>query len=150
MTADFLKRTLLVLWAAWLTVVLTTNVPDALKALGLLPARPGRSPRATTPSCRRRRPATACRRGSTRRCSWASSPGRGSPPPCSGWPGGRPGGQRTRGWHYAAFASAFSLWLGFAIADEVFITYEVEGTHLGSMAQLLTLLAVELLPEARR
>jgi hypothetical protein len=33
----------------------------------------------------------------------------------------------------------------------VFITYEVEGTHLRLfMAQLLTLLAVELLPEARR
>jgi hypothetical protein len=54
-------------------------------------------------------------------------------------------------WRYAAFSSALSLWLAFAIADEVFITYQVEGTGLRLfIAQLLTLLAVELLPEAGR
>jgi hypothetical protein len=49
---------------------------------------------------------------------------------------------------YAAFTAGLSLWLAFALADEVFVAYPVEGTHLRLFtAQLATLLAVELLPE---
>ena len=45
---------------------------------------------------------------------------------------------------YAAFTAGLSLWLAFALADEVFVAYPVEGTHL----RLFTAqLAVELLPE---
>ena len=40
------------------------------------------------------------------------------------------------------------LWGTFAIADEVLIVYSVEATHLRLfIAQLVTLLAIELLPE---
>jgi hypothetical protein len=40
------------------------------------------------------------------------------------------------------------LWAAFILADEVFIAYAVAGTHWRLfIAQLTTLLAVELLPE---
>ncbi|MCE9533414.1 MAG: hypothetical protein K8T89_20165, partial [Planctomycetes bacterium] len=32
------KRLLLLFWAVWLTLVVTTNITNALQALGLLPA----------------------------------------------------------------------------------------------------------------
>lgn len=43
-----------------------------------------------------------------------------------------------------AFASGLGLWASFAIADEIFIAYSVEGTHLQLfIAQLLSLFYVE-------
>jgi hypothetical protein len=40
------------------------------------------------------------------------------------------------------------LWSAFLVADEVLIAYPLEGTHLRLfVAHLVTLLAVELLPE---
>jgi hypothetical protein len=40
------------------------------------------------------------------------------------------------------------LWGAFLVADEVLIAYPVEGTHLRLfLVQLVTLLAIELLPE---
>ena len=40
------------------------------------------------------------------------------------------------------------MWLAFLIADEIFIAYAVAATHLRLFsAQLLTLLAIELLPD---
>jgi hypothetical protein len=52
---------------------------------------------------------------------------------------------------YAAFTVSLTLWAAFALADEAFIAYAVEGTHLRLFtAQLATLLAVELLPEGDR
>lgn len=57
----------------------------------------------------------------------------------------QPGGRRLL---YAAFTVSLGLWSAFAIADELFIAYAVEGTHLRLFtAQLATLLAVELLPQ---
>jgi hypothetical protein len=50
---------------------------------------------------------------------------------------------------YAAAAAGLFLWAGFIIADEVFIAYAVSATHWHLfIAQLATLLAVELLPES--
>jgi hypothetical protein len=49
---------------------------------------------------------------------------------------------------YLAFTASLTLWLAFLIADEAFIAYPVEATHLRLfIGQLLTLLAIELLPE---
>jgi hypothetical protein len=43
---------------------------------------------------------------------------------------------------------SLGLWAAFLVADEVFIAYPVEATHLRLfIAQLVTLLAVEVLPE---
>jgi hypothetical protein len=151
MTANFVKRALLALWAAWLTVVLTTNVLDGLKALGLLapswPFASGNYGFLSVTTARYGPPAwlnvvlflgVIAWEGASAVLFWLAW-----------WTYRRPGAG-TR-WRYAAFASALSLWLAFATADEVFITYEVEGTHLRLfIAQLLTLLAVELLPEAGR
>ena len=48
---------------------------------------------------------------------------------------------------YAAFAVSLALWAAFMLADEVFIAYGVEGTHMAIFtAQIVTLLAIRLLP----
>jgi hypothetical protein len=48
---------------------------------------------------------------------------------------------------YAAFTASLALWGAFLLADEVFIAYAVAGTHLRLfVAQLVTLLVIELLP----
>jgi hypothetical protein len=48
----------------------------------------------------------------------------------------------------AAFTAGLTLWAAFAIADEIFIKYDVEASHLRLfIAQLVMLLAIELLPE---
>jgi hypothetical protein len=144
-----LKSSLLACWAAWLTVVFATNVLDAAKALGLL--------------------AESWPFASGNYHFLAETTARYSTPPwlngllfagVIGWEGmtallfwlawgtfrGRGRGGATM--LYAAFTAGLTLWLAFAIADEVFISYSVEGTHLRLfVAQLATLLAVELLPE---
>lgn len=49
---------------------------------------------------------------------------------------------------YTAFAFSLALWAAFVVVDEFFIAYEVEGTHMAIFtSQLVTLLAVRLLPE---
>ncbi len=48
---------------------------------------------------------------------------------------------------YAAFTVGLGLWSALAIADELFMAYAVEGTHLRLFtAQLPTLLAIDRLP----
>jgi len=145
-TATFLKRALLAFWAAWL------NLLDGLKARGLLaaswPFASGNYGFLSATTARYGPPAwlnavlflgVIAWEGASAALFWLAW-----------WTFRRPPGAGT-GWRYAAFTSALCLWLAFAVADEVFIAYEVEGTHLRLfMAQLLTLLAVELLPEAGR
>ena len=49
---------------------------------------------------------------------------------------------------YLAFTASLLLWGAFLVADEVFIAYPLESTPLRLfVAHLVTLLAVELLPE---
>jgi hypothetical protein len=49
---------------------------------------------------------------------------------------------------YMAFTTSLLLWGAFLVADEVFIAYPLESTHLRLfVAHLVTLLAVEWLPE---
>src|SRR5262249_12232789 len=63
------------------------------------------------------------------------------------WRQSRGGWPRRRAL-YAALTVGLSLWGAFLLADELFIAYAVEGVHWRLFtAQLATLLAIELLPE---
>ncbi len=144
----FLKRGLLLFWAAWLTVVLTTNLLDGAKAAGLLPEgwafASGNYRFLAETTARYGTPAwlngllfagVLCWEGVAAVLFWLAW-GRSS---------GRGAGRRTL---YAAFTVGLGLWAAFLLADEVCIAYAVEGTHLRLFtAQLATLLAIELLPE---
>lgn len=144
----FLKRSLLLFWAVWLSVVFLSNLADALKHIGLL-----------------------CE-------SWAFASGNlqfikettaryGTPDLMNAllfagvilWEGvatllfwwavwtfrGKRSGRKAL---YFAFTASLLLWGAFLVADEVCISYPVESTHLRLfIAHLLTLLAIELLPE---
>jgi hypothetical protein len=142
--AVFLKRTLLLFWAAWLTVVFTTNLLDGAKALGLLEEgwafASGNFAFLTQTTARYGTPAwvnrlffagVICWEGVAAALfwlAWARFP--------------------RRRVVYAAFTVSLALWGAFLLADEVFIAYAVAATHLRLFtAQLITLVAVELLPE---
>ena len=143
-----LKRGLLLFWAMWLSVVFTTNMLDGCKALGLLdPSWPFASGNYHFLA------ETTARYGTPAWLNGLLFLG------VIAWEGiaavlfwlagirfrGRMESQRL---FYAAFAVSLMLWAAFSIADEVFIAYTVEGTHLRLFtAQLATLLAIELLPE---
>lgn len=144
----FLKRLLLLFWAAWLSIVFFSNLADATKALGLLDQ------------------------------SWAWASGNwilikdttakfGTPAAVNAllfagvilWEGVAAvlfwwagwifqGGNSTRHAVYRAFTTSLLLWGAFLIADEVCFAYPLESTHLRLfIAHLVTLLAVERLPE---
>jgi uncharacterized membrane protein len=145
----FLKRTLLAFWAVWLTVVLATNVLDAGKVVGVLPqdwsfASGNYTFLADTTS----------RYGTPNWLNGLLFAG------VIAWEGvaallfwlacwrfrTKPRGSRRP--LYAAFSVSLLLWGAFLVADEVFIAYPVAATHLRLFtAQLVTLLAIELLPE---
>lgn len=141
-----LKSILLFFWAAWFTVVLASNLTDAGNEFGLLQpswsfasgnlkAIRETTARYDTPEILNRalfvgvivwellvvilfwRAAWRCRSGSSRSAV------------------------------YQAFTMSLSLWCGFVIADEICIVYGLEASHVRLFgAQLLTLLAIELLP----
>ena len=148
MTA-LLKRSLLLFWAVWLTVVFLTNAADAAKAAGLL----GESCAFASGNYRFLTETTA-RYGTP---GWANAAlfagvivWEGLAAALfwrAGWTFGSSSGRSAR---HAAFTVSLMLWAAFMIADEVFIAYAVEGTHLRLfIAQLVTLLTVELLPETK-
>jgi hypothetical protein len=143
-----LKRLLLLFWAGWLSVVFLSNLADAGKGLGLLGE------------------------------SWAFASGNGKliqettgrygiPPAVNAilfagvilwevvaavlfWRAGWSfrGRNAARNAVYQAFTTSLLLWTAFLLADEIFIAYPLEATHLRLfVAHLVTLLAVELLPE---
>jgi hypothetical protein len=148
-SAVLLKRGLLLFWAAWLSLVLVTNVLDGAKALGLLGGgwafASGNYAFLCQTTARYGTPAwanavlfagvvawEALAAGLSWRALWAFRGKGGTGKPAL----------------YAAWAAGLSLWAAFILADEVFITYAVAVTHwLLFVAQLATLLAVELLPE---
>lgn len=145
----FLKRALVAFWAVWLTVVLATNVLDAVKALGLLgeywPLASGNYRFVVETTARYRPPAwvngvlfagVIAWEGTAALLFWLA---------CWAFAGQGGGCRRTL---YAAFTTSLLLWGAFLIADEVCIAYAVAGTHLRLFtAQLVSLLAIELLPE---
>ncbi len=143
----FLKVALLASWAVWLTVVLVTNLMDAAKALHLLrpewPFASGNYAFLTHVTGKYDTPewvngvlfaGVIAWEAAATALFWAA---------CLTHRGRR--GVMVR---HAAFVVALGLWMAFAVADEVFIAYDVERAHVQLfIAQLATLLAVELLPE---
>jgi hypothetical protein len=144
----FLKRILLLFWAVWWSVVFLSNLADAGKGLGLL----GESWAFASGNLRFLKETTA-RYGTPDLVNGVLFAG------VIFWEGvaallfwragwtfrGRGSGRKAL---YLAFTATLLLWGAFLVADEVFIAYPVEGTHLRLfIAHLVTLLAVELLPE---
>jgi len=144
----FLKRSLLLFWAVWLTVVFLSNLADAGKAVGLLGESwafaSGNFKVIKETTARYAIPdlvnailfagvilwqlvATLLFWGA----AWAFR--------------GRQSGHRIL---YLAFTTSLLLWGVFLIADEVLIAFPLASTHFRLfIAQLVTLLAIELLPE---
>lgn len=139
-----LKRCLLLFWAIWLTVVFATNALDGAKALGWL-----RENWAFASGNYRFLVETTARYGTP---AWLDGllflgvicwEGTGAVLFWLAWL--RFSERRV----YAAFVVSLTLWSAFAIADEVFIAYAVEGTHLRLFtAQLVSLLSIACLPES--
>jgi hypothetical protein len=143
-----LKRTLLAFWALWFTMVFATNLFDAAKTLGLLaeswPLASGNY-RAIVEATARYEPpawlngllflAVLCWEAVVTALFWLA-----------GWRYRSNGiGRQTL---YTAFTCGLTLWAAFLIADEVCIAYAVTGAHLRLfVAQLVTLVAIEVLPE---
>jgi hypothetical protein len=144
----FVKRLLLLFWAVWLSVVFLSNLADAGKGLGLL----GESWAFASGNWKLIRETTGRYRipavvnailfasvilweGGAAVLFWRAS-----------WSfRGRNAGRPAV---YLAFMTSLLLWAAFLLADEVFIAYPLESTHLRLfIAHLVTLLAVELLPE---
>jgi hypothetical protein len=146
--AILLKRLLLLLWAVWLTVVFLSNLADAGKAWGLLD-----ESWAFASGNWRLVHETTARYGTPAAVAVVLFAG------VIVWEGvaavlfwraglsfrGRDSGRKAV---YVAFTTSLLLWGGFLVADEVCIAYPLESTHLRLfVAHLVTLLAVELLPE---
>lgn len=145
----FLKRLLLLFWAIWLTLVFATNVLDGAKALGVLSDSwlfaSGNYHLLTETTARYGTPAWMNGLLFLGVIGWEGTAGVLFWLTWLRFPVGREKRQRLL---YAAFTAGLTLWLAFAIADELFLAYKLEGTHLRLfIAQLVTLLAVELLPE---
>jgi hypothetical protein len=146
--AVLLKRTLLLFWAAWLTIVFTTNLLDGAKAVRLLGEdwtfASGNYRFLVETTARYGTPAwlngllfsgVIVWEGAAAVLFWLA------------WWRFAGRGRGTRA-VYAAFTTSLTLWAAFLLADEVFLAYAVEGTHLRLFAtHLATLLAIELLPE---
>jgi hypothetical protein len=143
-----LKRLLLLFWAVWLSVVFLSNLADAGKGLGWLEPSwafaSGNWKLILETTVRYNTPAfvnailfagvivwEAVAALLFWRVAW-SFRGRNS----------------ARKVVYPAFTASLLLWGSFLVADEVFIAYTLESTHLRLfVAHLLTLMAIELLPE---
>lgn len=142
-----MKRMLLAFWALWATVVFTTNVLDGAKALGMLDDSwtfaSGNYRFIEKTTARYDTPhwlnallfaGVIVWEGTTTLLFWLAC-----------WRFGTPRGRRFVN---LAFTSGLGLWGAFLIADEIFIAYSLSGVHMRLLiAQLATLLVIELLPE---
>jgi len=145
-----LKLVLVTGWALWITVVFTTNVLDALQELKVLPqgwkAHSGNFDYIDAVTARYGVPdwmdailfgGAIAWEGAIAFLLWRavadlSRPRATVPPAVS-----------------AAFLVSLPLWLAFAVADELFIDFQPEATHLRIfIAQAVTLLLIWLLPPA--
>lgn len=147
-----LKRMLLIVWAAWLTVVCTTNVLDGLKTLGMLPEAwafaSGNYRFLTETTARYGAPGWVNALLFSGVIAWDAIAA------LLFWRAGwlfRVSRRKGIDAAHVAFGVSLCLWGAFLLADEVFIAYDVEGTHLRIFtAQLATLFVVELLPDRSR
>ena len=144
-----LKRGLLLFWAVWFTIVFLTNLFDALRALGVL----GAGWRFASGNWAFLVETTAVYatpdwlravlfagvivwEGLAAALFWRA------------FRAGRGDDGEGRREVDAAFVVGLALWAAFAIADEVFVAYDVEATHLRLFtAQLVSLLAIRLPPD---
>jgi hypothetical protein len=145
----FLKQLLLLFWATWLTLVCATNVTDGARTLGLLGkswAFASGNYASVVETTKRYHPpewvnrllfgGVICWEGTVAVLFWLA------------WWCYRGQGEESRAPLYVAFTAGLGLWAAFIIADEICITYPIEATHWRLfIAQLATLLAIELLPE---
>jgi hypothetical protein len=143
-----LKRLLLLFWAVWLSVVFLTNLADAGKGLGLVDESwafaSGNWKLIQETTARYGTPAAVnvllfagviLWEAVAAELFWRA-----------GW--SFRGRSSARQAVYMAFTTSLLLWGAFLVADEVFIAYPLESTHLRLfVAHLVTLLAVEWLPE---
>ena len=144
-----LKRCLLLCWAVWLSVVFLSNLADAGKEAGLI----GQSWAFASGNWQAIKETTArygipdlanalmfagviLWEGVATSLFW-----------CAFWKlRGKKSGRKIL---YRAFTTALLLWAALLISDEVFVVYPLESIHLRLfIAFLVTLLAIELLPEA--
>jgi hypothetical protein len=147
-----IKRGLLFFWALWFSLVLTTNVTDALKALSLLPETwrlasgnyvfVGKVMSVYHPA-----PAlvptlfalVVTWEGLATYLFWRAF---------SRFDGVERSGLTAV---YTAFAVSLALWAAFIVLDEILLVYRttnLEAVHLGILtAQLMTLVAIRVLPD---
>jgi hypothetical protein len=144
-----LERLIVGFWASWFTLVFLTNLCDGLKVLGLvgenwkfasgnwaLLVETTGIYRVPTPLVVVLFAGVVAWEGLAALLMWSALGARGGPPEASR------GSAVDR-----AFTVALGLFAAFALADELFIAYHVEGTHLQVfLALLASLLAVRLLP----
>jgi len=144
------KRVILVFWAAWFTIVFLTNLFDALKALGIVGEgwtfASGNWAFMVKTTAIYHLPTSAVALLFAGVLAWECLAA------ISMWlvVGARchAPDRRSAPAVYRAFAVALGLFGAFMIADEIFIAYPVEGTHLRIFVTLLvSLLAVCLLPD---
>ena len=137
-----LKSGVLLFWAAWFTIVLATNVCDALKAGRVLPAgftlSSGNWELMLKVTAVHATPVAIVGLMFLGVIAWEAVAGflfwR-------AWAAGGRGG-------VVAFVVGLALWATFALADELFLAYTVEAAHLRLFGlQLLSMLALRVLPE---
>jgi len=146
-----LERLIVGFWAAWFTLVFLTNLCDALNALGLvgegwkfasgnwaLLLQTTGIYRVPTPIVVLLFAGVVAWEGLSALLMWSALGSRGGPP------------EALRASAVdRAFTAALGLFAAFALADELFIAYHIEGTHLQVfLALVASLLAVRLLPGA--
>jgi hypothetical protein len=137
-----LKSGVLLFWAAWFTIVLITNVCDALKAGRVLPSgwtlSSGNWELMLKVTAVHATPVAIVGVMFLGVIAWEALAGMLF---WRAWAAGGRGG-------LVAFVVGLSLCAAFALADEVFLAYAVEASHLRLFGlQLLSVLALRLLPE---
>ena len=143
-----LKRILLGFWAAWLSIVLLSNLADAGNEWGLLHGswsfKSGNFLAITETTARYGTSDMTCRILFAGVILWEGIAA------VLFWRAVALYRDRITGRPalYTAFTISLGLWGAFVLADEICIAYAFEGAHLRLFtAQLVTLLAIELLPE---
>ena len=152
MNPHLFKRGLLLFWAAWFTVVMATNACDALKELGLLGPRwhfaSGNFGFIEETTARYYVPTWVNAILFLGVIAWEATAALLFWLACGET---RSHAANVARYLYPAFSAGLALWAAFIMADELLIAYPVEGTHLRLFtAQLVSLLAIVLLPEKER
>ena len=144
-----LKRGLLAFWALWNLVVCFTNLCDGLKTLGVLGAAwkltSGNYPLLVGTTALYGTPPWINAVLFLGVISWEGASA------FLFWTAYRRFGANKRSdlrAVHAAFTVSLALWAAFILADEIFLAYGLEGTHLHIFTgQLATLLVIHLLPD---